>query len=83
MWPVYHWGTKSYAPSICFINHALDVGGAELSLLDTMAQWVALLHGGLTQPVSFRGLLCDHAVPPTSVEAGKTSLSSVPASCRF
>ncbi|QQP93472.1 glycosyltransferase family 4 protein (plasmid) [Skermanella sp. TT6] len=61
-------------PSILFVDHASDVGGAELSLLDTAMHWAAPLHVALMQPGPFRDLLRDQGVPSTLVEAGEAVL---------
>ncbi|UEM24969.1 glycosyltransferase family 4 protein (plasmid) [Skermanella mucosa] len=61
-------------PSILFVDHASDVGGAELSLLDTAMHWAAPLCVALMQPGPFRDLLRDQGVPSTLVEAGEAVL---------
>ncbi|EWY37780.1 hypothetical protein N825_09370 [Skermanella stibiiresistens SB22] len=60
--------------SILFVDHASDVGGAELSLLDTALHWKAPLNVALMQPGPFRDLLRDSGVPATLVEAGEAVL---------
>jgi hypothetical protein len=37
------------APSIVFVDHASNVGGSDLSLLDIATRWMALLHVTLMQ----------------------------------
>jgi glycosyltransferase involved in cell wall biosynthesis len=61
-------------PSILFIDHASDVGGAELSLFDTAMHWNSPLHVALLQTGPFADLLRANAVPATVVEAGAAVL---------
>jgi glycosyltransferase involved in cell wall biosynthesis len=61
-------------PSILFVDHASDVGGAELSLFDTAMHWNSPLHVALLQTGPFADLLRANAVPATVVEAGAAVL---------
>ena len=58
------------SPSILFVDHASDVGGAELSLFDTAMHLNSPLHVALMQDGPFADLLRSHAVPATVVNAG-------------
>jgi glycosyltransferase involved in cell wall biosynthesis len=61
-------------PSILFVDHASDVGGAELSLFDTTVHWNSPLHVALMQTGPFAELLRANAVPATMIEAGNAVL---------
>lgn len=62
------------SPSILFVDHASDVGGAELSLFDTAMHLNSPLHVALMQDGPFADLLRSHAVPATVVNAGSAVL---------
>src|SRR5690349_8245816 len=61
-------------PSILFVDHASDVGGAELSLFDTAMHWNSPLHVALMQTGPFADLLRANGVPATVIEAGAAVL---------
>jgi glycosyltransferase involved in cell wall biosynthesis len=61
-------------PSILFVDHASDVGGAELSLFDTALHWKSPLHVALMQTGPFADLLRANGVPATIIEAGAAVL---------
>ena len=63
-------------PSILFVDHASDVGGAELSLFDTAMHWNSPLHVALMQTGPFADLLRSNAVPATVIEAESLSWAS-------
>ena len=60
--------------SILFVDHASDVGGAELSLFDTAMHWDSPLHVALLQNGPFADLLRANAVPATVIKAGAAVL---------
>jgi glycosyltransferase involved in cell wall biosynthesis len=62
------------SPSILFVDHASDVGGAELSLFDTAMHWNSPLHVALMQTGPFAELLRSNAIPATMIQAGAAVL---------